>query len=180
MRFLSINNYLQQYMKNIIATLLIFLLFTSCTDNIADNVMSVHMNDVSRKIENESISKFHPIWDEGKSILLPEKVIYAIKNSANVSTKNEPEVTQVIPTLGYFNIDGEEYRWLITDEVLSDKLSKQRKSIKLPKSLSLHEVMSLQNWHELWRITENFENAKKQEKEDMTSCLIDAFNKLNK
>lgn len=167
-------------MKNITVSVLTLILFISCTDKIVDNVMSVQKNNVSQKIEDESISRFHPVWEKGKSILFPEKVVCAIKNPANVRAGNEPEVTLVIPTLGYFKINGEEYRWLITDEIQSDKLSKLGKSIKLPKSLSLHDVMTQQNWHELWRFAETFEDATEEEKESMTNCLIDAFNKLDK
>lgn len=115
-----------------------------------------------------------------KSILLPEKAVCAIKNSANVRAGNEPKLPLVIPTLGYFKINGEEYRWLITDEILSDKLSKLGKSIKLPKSLSLRDVMTQHNWHELWRFAETFEDATEEEKENMTNYLIDTFNKLDK
>lgn len=143
-------------------------------------MVSNPMNNVSPKTNDESISRFRPVWEEEKTVLLPEKVVCAIKNPANVCARNEPEVTAVIPTLGYFRISGEEYRWLATNEILSNKLSKQGKIIKLPKSLSLHNVMSQQNWCELWSVSEKSENATKEEKENMTSCLIDAFNKLSK
>ena len=138
------------------------------------------MNNVSAKTNDESTSRFRPVWEEEKTLLLPEKVVCAIKNPANVCAKSEPKVPTVIPTLGYFKMNGEEYRWLTTNEILSNQLSKQGKIIKLPNSLSLRNVMSQQNWYELWSISEKFENATKEEKENMTGCLIDAFNKLNK
>ena len=145
-----------------------------------DNMISSQVNSVSQQTEDESINRFCPAWEEERTILLPEKVVDAIKNPANVCTGNEQEVTAVIPTLGYFKLNGEEYRWLVTNEILSNKLSEQGKIIKLPKSLSLHNVMSQQNWCELWSISGKFGNATKEEKENMTNCLIDAFNKLNK
>ena len=165
--------------KNITVAL-IALSCISCNNDMADSMMSEQVANVSPKTNDESISGFRPVWEEEKTVLLPEKVVYAIKDPANVCTGNEPEVTAVIPTLGYFKINGEEYRWLVTNEIRSNKLSKQGKIIKLPKSLSLQNVMSQQNWYDLWSVSEKFENATKEEKENMTSCLIDAFNKLNK
>ena len=164
--------------KRVIAVL-ISLLCISCNNNMVDSMMPHQMNHDSPKTKDESTCRFRPAWEEEKTILLPEKVVDAIKNPANVCSRNEPAVPAVIPTLGYFKMNGEEYRWLVTNEILSNQLSKQGKSIKLPKSFSLHNVMSQQNWCELWSVSEKSEDATKEEKENMTSCLIEAFNKLN-
>ena len=165
--------------KNI-ATVLISLSCISCHHNTEDSMMPDQVNAVSQETGDESISRFRPVWEEEKIVLLPENVVCAIKNPANVCAGDEPKVTAVIPTLGYFKLNGEEYRWLATNEVLSNKLSEQGKIVKLPKSLSLHNVMSQQNWCELWSFSGKFENASEEQKENMTNCLIDAFNKLSK
>lgn len=155
-----------------IALAIICLWSTSCVENAPD------MNKSLPGVTAGDIIRFQPVWESEKTIPLPANIVSAIRKLPAVR-KPVSEVTAVIPELGCFQIENEEYRWVMTGELITDKLSEQGKVKILPNTLSPNNVMPLQQWHKMWNFASGFDNATEEEKAYMTNCLMDAFIKID-
>lgn len=160
-----------------IALALIFLMSISCVDH-APNVHKglPHVSNANQRIEAEDVIRFRPVWESEKTIPLPANIACAI-SKLPVEPTPVREVTVALPTLGYFQIEDEEYRWVLSNELTTDRLYEQQKVKKLPQGLSLQRVMTTQQWEKLWNFCLTFD-ATEEEKAYMTKCLTDAFSKI--
>ncbi|MCQ2372157.1 MAG: hypothetical protein MJ058_08940 [Akkermansia sp.] len=159
--------------------LVLFMVFVSCSQREFVTTHEMRCNNEQIRKITKNTASFYPVWDTSHFISVPHGIVEAIQDANNITNQHKVEVTTVIPTIGYIRVDGEEYRWLITDEVLSEELFKKGKIIRLPDSYSLYKNMTLSDFHKLWRHAEKIQSKDKKNNKKMSVLLQCIFDKMH-